>query len=471
MKRIALLLAIVLSSLIHASDLFSEDPDWIYVLPSNWCIKNLISTDLNGDPVPDLVMGDPDTECIQTFLGNGDGSFELFQTLSLTHVQWLETADVDLDGDLDLIAYCAYIDSIHVMLNDGSGILSSPIASLLHDDAWGINFAVGIFDADTIPDIVLGGGTIWYSHGNGDGTFEAAEEIYDEPWGSSAQVLSDLDADGDNDIVLLPYGRISVLLNNGDGTVTWGGYYGPIAGGGGMDGHLAIDHLDSDSLLDVAVVAGEGMGTNGVFTFLGNGDGSFNVTGPGWVGGLSPFNQLIAKDFNLDDDNDVFMCGNGCVLLLLNDGSGMLIDPWEFCLGSSVSNQGAVGDFDLDGDFDFAYVRDTPYWWEIHVHLNKLIQQGIEESEGEYDSLELIASPSPFSTSLSITFTLPEPGYVELSVYDLAGRQIEVFSSGAVSAGAQVLVWNPGYTIPNGCYLIVLEASGERISRRCVKLD
>jgi hypothetical protein len=431
----------------------------------------LISTDLNGDPVPDLVIGDPDTECIQTFLGNGDGSFELYQTLPLTHVKWLETADIDLDGDLDLIVLCEYTDSIHVMLNDGSGILSSPIASLFHDDAWGPNFAVGVFDADAIPDIVLGGGIIWYSHGNGDGTFETAEEIYDESWGSSAQVLSDLDSDGDQDIVLLPYGRISVLLNNGDGTVTWGGYYGPIDGGGGSDGYLVIDYLDGDSFLDVAVVAGEGMGSNTMFTLLGNADGSFDVTGPGWLGGLMPFKHLITKDFDLDGDNDVYMCGNGLVIVMLNDGSGILIEPVDFLLYYSVSNQGAVGDFDQDGDFDFAYVRDTPYWWEIHVHLNKLIQQGIVGSEWSLYSPDIVASPSPFTSNLIVSYILPEPSLVELSVYDLTGRLVETLESDSAPAGEYTSVWAPDPGFPNGCYFVVLDACGEQAVIRCVKLD
>jgi hypothetical protein len=272
---VVLLPFILLSSSVSASALFNEDPDWVYQL-STKSSCNLISATFICDSLPDLILLDSFSECIQTFTGNGDGSFELYQTLSLTHTQWLETSDVDLDGDQDLLAICTQTGTFYVfvMMNDGTGNLSSPISSYI--DAGGDNFVTALFDADTFPDIVIGNGTgsVYYSHGNGDGTFEEAVQIHDENYGVCSLDIADIDSDGDLDIVLLAWQRLSVLLNNGDGTVTWGGYYGPFAGpveGGDID----IAHLDNDEFLDVIVSAGEGMGTNTVFTFLGNGDGSF----------------------------------------------------------------------------------------------------------------------------------------------------------------------------------------------------
>jgi len=465
---VIMLLPLIMSfSSVSASELFNEEPDWVYLLSTNWCC-NLISANLNGDSIPDMVLGDLSKDQMQTFIGNGDGSFDQFQTLPLTNPIWLETSDVDLDGDQDVVAIRESNLSIFTMLNDGTGYLSTPISSYI--DAGGENFEIALFDTDTLPDVVVGNGSgnVYYSHGNGDGTFEEAVKIHEEYYGVLALDVADLDSDGDLDIVLLAWQRLSVLFNNGDGTVTWGGYYGPYAGpiaGGDID----ISHLDSDEFLDVIVSAGEGMGTNTVFTFLGNGDGGFDVTGPGWLDGIGPFTHVIAEDFDLDGYNDAFFCGY-YLSIMLNSGDGLLIDPPEFESNYVFSLQGAVADFDSDGDFDIAYVYQHSYPWMIRVHLNKLNPQGIEGSEGVVSSLELTASPSPFSSTLGITYNLPESAHVGMSIYDVSGRFVKSVEECWKTAGTHSTIWTPEESIPDGCYLVVLDACGERAVRRCVKL-
>jgi len=93
---------------------------------------------------------------------------------------------------------------------------------------------------------------------------------------------------------------------------------------------------------------------------------------------------------------------------------------------------------------------------------------GIEEEPSPF---HLSVRENPFSSSLSITYSLPEPAQVELSVYDLTGRLVEDLVSGSLSAGENTSVWNPDPSLPNGCYLIVLDVFGERSVRMCIKLD
>ena len=82
----------------------------------------------------------------------------------------------------------------------------------------------------------------------------------------------------------------------------------------------------------------------------------------------------------------------------------------------------------------------------------------------------LYAAPNPFSSSLNISYSIPESGEVQLSVYDLSGRLVETLEAGSMSSGERTLIWNPESSLPCGCYLIVLDACGERAVRRCVKL-
>ena len=97
-------------------------------------------------------------------------------------------------------------------------------------------------------------------------------------------------------------------------------------------------------------------------------------------------------------------------------------------------------------------------------------ETGIEEGSS-VQTARLDISPNPFSASLSISYSLPEPTQVELSVYDLSGRLVDNLESGFISAGENTSGWNPDPGLPDGCYLIVLDACGERAVRRCVKLD
>lgn len=281
-----------------ASDLFTGDPYWTYSVYGGY--YGVVCGELTDDSIPDLVLSEMGNTRVKIFEGNGDGSFSLLQTLSSIDAVWSEISDVDGDGDMDLIQAVESVeDSIFVMLNDGSGIFSDPISSRIQ---FGSEFfAVSNFDSDLLPDLVVcANGLIYLLHGNGDGSFQEAEPliIYDEYYGTTAIDLADLDNDSDQDIVVLAGERISVLFNNGDGSVSWGGYYGSFPGPIYGIGNLVLTHLNQDTFLDVVLAAGVGIGSNTIFTLVGNDVGAFNSTGPGWLDGHG-YRHVIASDFDL----------------------------------------------------------------------------------------------------------------------------------------------------------------------------
>jgi len=96
---------------------------------------------------------------------------------------------------------------------------------------------------------------------------------------------------------------------------------------------------------------------------------------------------------------------------------------------------------------------------------------GIEGVEGFQGALWLdVPVPSPFTSSVSITFYLSGPSQTRLSVYSLSGRFITGIVNAAVSCGEQTVSWNPDLSVPSGCYLIILNACGEQAVRSCVLL-
>jgi hypothetical protein len=70
--------------------------------------------------------------------------------------------------------------------------------------------------------------------------------------------------------------------------------------------------------------------------------------------------------------------------------------------------------------------------------------------------------PNPFNAGTNIRFEVPSAGYVELSVYDLLGRQVAILLDDFISAGNHVITWDgragDGNTMATGVYFYRLRA-------------
>ncbi|MBT3231369.1 MAG: T9SS type A sorting domain-containing protein [Calditrichaeota bacterium] len=61
--------------------------------------------------------------------------------------------------------------------------------------------------------------------------------------------------------------------------------------------------------------------------------------------------------------------------------------------------------------------------------------------------------PNPFNSTIRLSFGMPEASDVNISVFDLSGRQLDVLTSGAVKAGQHTTAWN-ARSKPSGIYWI-----------------
>ncbi len=81
-------------------------------------------------------------------------------------------------------------------------------------------------------------------------------------------------------------------------------------------------------------------------------------------------------------------------------------------------------------------------------------------------SLYLAANfPNPFNPRTTISFGTPVAGPVDLSVYDLRGRFVDMVFNGALPAGRHEQVWrgtdSDGRAVPSGTYLVRLRAGAQ----------
>jgi len=77
--------------------------------------------------------------------------------------------------------------------------------------------------------------------------------------------------------------------------------------------------------------------------------------------------------------------------------------------------------------------------------------------------------PNPFNNSTNFHYTLPEDGFVILSVFSVTGDLVAEFFKGYRYAGDYTLTWYAG-DIPSGIYLINLTARNRSIQRKCTLL-
>ena len=80
--------------------------------------------------------------------------------------------------------------------------------------------------------------------------------------------------------------------------------------------------------------------------------------------------------------------------------------------------------------------------------------------------------PNPFNPSTSIGFTLPEAGYVTVSVYDMTGRLVSTLVDGNLDEGVHMVEWDgmdsSGAMVSAGVYIYALESSDMIMTKKMI---
>jgi hypothetical protein len=182
----------------------SKGPTWI------------AAGDFNNDGTADLAVTTT-TNTVDISLGNGDGTFASYTSISTgtgTTPESVAVADLDGDGNLDLVVACYGANAVGVLLGNGDGTFL-PIELYAAGDGP-IAVTTADLNLDGIPDLVvtdLTGNGLSLFEGNGDGTFLPLPG-YSTTSGSepAASVVADLNADGTPEIVSVLYESSAVYV-------------------------------------------------------------------------------------------------------------------------------------------------------------------------------------------------------------------------------------------------------------------
>lgn len=297
----------------------------------------IAAADVDQDGYIDLYLVGGDGSPNMLFHNDGNNQFSDISALSnldaLHKGSGPAFADIDGDGDLDLFVGSVEGDQVYLFRNDGNQFTDvTQISGISVTAENTISASFSDYDQDGDLDLFL---THWGNRpqpdteslwqNNGDGTFTSASiqsgiagqligpsvgisDFFDY---SFAPVFSDIDGDGDPDLLLASdFGTSKVFTNNGDGTFSDTTDRGVVIDRNGMGN--SVGDYDNDGDMDWFVtsifeMSDEPDANFGNRLYRNLGDGTFEdvteaagVADGGWGWGS------CMEDFDNDGDLDIF---------------------------------------------------------------------------------------------------------------------------------------------------------------------
>jgi uncharacterized repeat protein (TIGR01451 family) len=304
------------------------------------------AADVDGDGDPDVVYATRTNGQAHLLLNAGQGTFAPPVELSGSGADYVGLRFADIDGDSDTDVVTGRTDGLHVHLNNG-GSLFSPDSVLLADTLAYPTFAIGDLNMDGFPDVAIaaaGSYLFTYRLNDGTGAFPVPDTLVPGDINMRAVCMADADADGDLDIFATRYSADRVMLyrNAVDSIPAFGEYayadmYDP--------GALHMGDVDGDGDADM-LLSSEYSGN----LVLGINDG----TGLGWsttfVSNYLPeLRSLGMADMNEDGTQDLLYAdrGSGQAGYLLSQGGGY---GERTPASAPIGNVRRVYTADLNGD-------------------------------------------------------------------------------------------------------------------------
>ena len=330
--------------------------------------------DANHDGKLDLVClywVDTFDMSIATFLGNGDGTFQApiysatmqsCMGCDLGFTGWIFTpADLNSDGNPDLLVGDALDQWIFVLLGDGTGRFTvksvlggyptSEISGFPADAAMSIT--VEDINGDGKPDLLFSGGPTVLI-GNGDGTFKTPATYVGTYFSC---VYHDMDGDGHPDAVcanVMTGNQLAILRGNADGSFNTTPIFTKTYITSDLPDPVAILDVNGDGILDILADSSDGLEV-----LLGEPGLKFADPVHYSVGYPASNGELSSQfaDLKRDGHTDVVAAGPNGIYISGGSENGTFSAAPAYEVAQTLGHV-TVGDFNGDGIPDIAATGD-----------------------------------------------------------------------------------------------------------------
>ena len=423
----------------------------------------------------------------------------------------VDVADIDGDGDLDIVATGYKADIVVWYENDQLNWNEYTIGTL--DITVGVDIAD--IDGNDTPDVVAAGmgadRVVWYKNEGGTPVNWTEYTIDANLDGAAIVYVADIDGDDTLDVVATGLDADDVVWyeNSGGTPVTWT----KNTIDANLDGAQELEIVDLDGDMDLDIVAA-GSNANVVVWY----------ENPTWTKDTIDANldrawEIRAADIDGDDTLDLVATGRNADDVVWYKNSGGIPIIWtKFTIDANLNGAVVVdiADIDLDSDLDvFAtgFDADSVVWYEnvggtpinwirhtIYANLDGAAQIFAIDIDDDtdpdavvtgqnankvvwyenpfiiIDGIELIPGisptgyvlsqnyPNPFNPATTIEFSISKTEFVTLKIYNILGEEVTNLVSGKLRAGEYQYTWHAG-SLASGVYLYRLQV-GDYVETR-----
>ena len=474
-----------------------------YVVDSEEYFVGCDIADLNDDGMTDILAASYEPGAIHVYYNQGgpvpDWDLQIVdQEINGGHD--IMAVDLDLDGDLDIVASAALDDVMHWWRNDG-GTPTQWTKKDIGTIDYPCRFDVADLDGDGNQDVVVAGyesNTIelWYGSGGPDPAW-THQMVADPVNGAHGLRVADLDCDGDPDLAAsaMNGGKIFWMRNDGGYPLSW---VRNNIGAFAASSCTEAGDLDGDGDCDVS---------SGSFGSAGIAWWENQSSGTVWLkhqlgSGMGTFPLALPADVDMDGDLDVLACGASANRFLWFEMS--TFSPSGYLESSILDIQGqplyASIDWDAElpsgtgmtvqyrtsnnpsemGDWSMEYsspsclsgLVERYFQWRVNFStsdagVSPILYEflfgwdttGIEPqaSGGSLDIQSVQGNPT--SGSLQLEVTHPEDGEVQMLFYDFSGRTVHRSEEGLQGGCAKSFLVRE---LPSGVYFVQgIHSSGD----------
>jgi len=393
--------------------------------------NSVYAADLDGDGDLDVLSSSNLDNKIAWYQNNGSGIFTAQPNISTTvdAAAPVHAADLDGDGDIDVVTGSYSNAKIKWYKNDGTGnfteqpIISSPGASVAMVHTADMD---GDGDMDVLS-CTLNNQISWYKN-DGTGNFGPQHLISTSVNLPYSIYAADLDGDGDMDVLSASSDDDKVAWYKNDGS---GNFDPQLVISTSANGARAVHAADLDSDGDMDVLSGS-VYDDKIVWYKNDGSGAFIEQTPISISADAPL-SVRAADLDSDGDLDVLSASvlDHKIAWYKNDGSGVFTT--QTVISTSANGAAFVHTADLDGDGDLDVLSastgdDKIAWYENRMPFsgNATVTYNISGGTSQTAS-------APVSTGMA-TLTIPTPSTGTLNLTKIANaNSCETGTSSSVS--------------------------------------